>query len=213
LYPPPGAGDRSPHGYPQRRSRPSPATILAASVSRPPQPPARERLRPPTPVPEAVAAGQHDALAAAPVRAGEHHPFPSLHTSLSHAASVTSVARHITAHPPEVERGCTLCEPELQVHEPCTRSQTFRVGRGGTPDGVEGTASGADRNQAPDTAPCAIARIAGPTLVTPLSPCDRGSLVLSSAGILREGASAFRRQLLALRPLDDFPDPETLLCH
>jgi hypothetical protein len=75
----------------------------------PPASPAREGLRPAVTVPEAVAAGQHDALAAAPVRAGEHDPLPGVYASGSHAPSVTSVACHVNLNPrftnraPEVE--------------------------------------------------------------------------------------------------------------
>ena len=93
-----------PHDDP-RRERPPPAAT-----------PARESLWPAAPVPEAVAAGQHDALAAAPVRAGDHYPFPGLHTSVSHAPRVASGARPFTVNPPEVERGCASREPAREVH-------------------------------------------------------------------------------------------------
>jgi hypothetical protein len=103
--------------------RSSPRALAAPATS------ARESLWPPTPVPEAVAAGQHDALAAAPVRAGEHYLFPGLHTSVSHAPSVAPGARPFTVNPLEVERGCASREPAPQVHGTCARGRGFRYRR------------------------------------------------------------------------------------
>jgi hypothetical protein len=130
-----------PHDDPRRERQQPPATA------------AREGLRPATPVPQVNATGQHDALAASPVRAGEHDPLPGLYASASHAPSVTAVARHFTVNRPEVERGCASREPAPQVHEPCARGRIFRVGWGGTPAGVEGAASGADGKPGPGYGP------------------------------------------------------------
>jgi hypothetical protein len=103
-----------PHDDPRRERQP------------PAAPPAREGLRPATPVPQAVAAGQHDALAAPPVRAGEHDPLPGLYASVSHAPSVAAGASPITVNPLEVKGGCASREPAVQVQGTCARGRAFR---------------------------------------------------------------------------------------
>lgn len=86
------SGRHSPSGDDPRRERQTPTAS-----------PAREGLRPAVPVPEAGAAGQYYALAAAPVWAGEHYLLPGFQASRSHTPSVTPGVRPFTVNPPEVE--------------------------------------------------------------------------------------------------------------
>jgi hypothetical protein len=88
--------------------------------------PAQEGLGPAASVPQARAAGQHNALAAAPARAGQHDPLPGLYASLSHAPSVAPSIRPFTVNRPEVEGGFASRKPAPQVHEPCARGRAFR---------------------------------------------------------------------------------------
>ena len=120
------------HRAPQRRPRPSPATNPRRERQQSPASPAREILRSAAPVPEAVTAGQHDALAAAPVRACEHDPLPGLYASVSHAPSVAPGARPFTVNRPEVDRGSASREPAPQVRGTCARGTGFRLQGVGT---------------------------------------------------------------------------------
>ena len=127
----------------QRRPRPSPTTILTASVSRPPHPPHKKASgRPRTTGRCARPARRARRIARSGRRARD--PLPGLYACVSHAPSVAPGARHFTVNQPKGERCCASREPVPQVHEPCARGRAFRLRRSGTPAGAR--APRADRN-------------------------------------------------------------------